>query len=232
MSDGARLTGVLGGTTAAPAGGARFANGRVCVADLLVERAGLVIKRSRRFAVGLAVAGLVSIAVWQLGQGAWIHAKARLAQHLLQRAWAQALAGQARPTPWPWADTWPVARLRAPAHGVDLIVLAGVTGSTLAFAPGHAAATAVPGTSGTAVITGHRDTHFRFLERVRAGDEVFVQVAGRPEARFVVRETAVLDSRSASIRGSGGVANLVLLTCYPFDAVRAGGPLRYAVVAN
>ncbi len=81
-------------------------------------------------------------------------------------------------------------------------------------------------------MTGHRDTHFRFLERVRIGDELIVETVGRPEARFRVRETAVVDARIASVRGTHGAASLVLLTCYPFDAVRAGGPLRYAVVAE
>lgn len=182
--------------------------------------------------VAIVLALLVGAGVWQLGQGAWIYVKARLAQHLLHRAWARTLAGHAQVKPWPWADTWPVARLRAPAHGVDLIVLAGVSGRTLAFGPGHASVSVVPGMPGAAIVSGHRDTHFRFLSRVRAGDEVFVQVPGRPEALFRVRETAVLDSRVAAIRDSDGAAVLVLLTCYPFDAVRPGGPLRYAVIAE
>lgn len=59
-----------------------------------------------------------------------------------------------------------------PAHGVDVIVLAGVGGHVLAFGPGHAPGSAVPGMPGTAIVTGHRDTHFRFLERVKPGDEI------------------------------------------------------------
>ena len=30
----------------------------------------------------------------------------------------------------------------------------------------------------------------------------------------------------------GGEARLTLITCYPFDALRAGGPLRYVVTAK
>jgi sortase A len=177
------------------------------------------------------VVALLGFGTWQLGAAAWIHVKARVAQHLLQQAWTRTVRGEARVKPWPWADTWPVARLRAPSHGVDLIVLADASGRTLAFGPGHAAVTATLGAAGTAVVTGHRDTHFRFLERVRIGDELIVETAGRPEARFRVRETAVVDARSTRLRATNG-ARLVLLTCYPFDAVRAGGPLRYAVVAH
>ena len=180
----------------------------------------------------LAVA-LVVVGVWQVGHGVWIYAKAHLAQRLLQRAWARTLAGESDVRPWPWADTWPVARLRVPAHGADLIVLDGVSGRTLAFGPGHAGGSARPGAAGTAIISGHRDTHFSFLQRVRPGDEVIVDTPGHPPARFRVRQTAVVDSRTAVIRSDGdGEAGLVLLTCYPFDAIRPGGPLRYAVSAE
>ena len=177
----------------------------------------------------LAVVALLALGVWQLGHGAWIHAKAQLAQYLLQRAWARTLEGEREVRPWPWADTWPVARLRVPAHDVDLIVLDGVSGRILAFAPGHASRSAAPGVAGTAIITGHRDTHFRFLEAVKPGDEIVLETPGR-SARFRVVDTAVVDSRSAVIREADGPA-LALLTCYPFDALRAGGPLRWVVTA-
>ena len=183
-------------------------------------------------AIGVALAALVALGVWQLGQGVWIYAKALLAQHLLQRAWVRTLAGEAEVTPWPWADTWPVARLRVPAHDADLIVLDGVSGRTLAFAPGLASGGARPGALGTAIVSGHRDTHFRFLQRVRAGDEIVVETPGQPPARFVVRATAVVDGRTALIRRDTDVAALALVTCYPFDAVQPGGPLRYVVVAE
>src|SRR5215470_8600060 len=176
----------------------------------------------RRALVGLALL-LAVLGLEQLGRGAWIHVKARLAQHLLQRAWTRTARGEPHARPWPWADTWPVARLRVPAHGVDLVVLSGVSGRTLAFGPGHASGTPVPGAPGTAVISGHRDTHFKFLAGVKPGDEIVIEVPGRPPARFRVADTMVVDARAAVIRAADGPA-LTLLTCYPFDALRAGGP--------
>jgi sortase A len=178
------------------------------------------------------LAAMVVVGLWQVGHGAWIYAKAHLGQLLLQRAWARTLVGEARVRPWPWADTWPVARLRVPAHGADLIVLDGVSGRTLAWAPGHASSSVRPGAPGIAIVSGHRDTHFRFLERLQPGDEVVVDTPGRPSARFRVREATVVDSRTAVIRREVGMAALVLVTCYPFDALRPGGPLRYVVAAE
>jgi len=185
--------------------------------------------RARCFS-GVAIVMLLVFGVWEAGHGVWIHAKAQLAQYLLQRAWARTLDGERDAKPWPWADTRPVARLRVPAHGVDLIVLDGVSGRTLAFAPGHATGGPLPGTPGTAVISGHRDTHFRFLAALKPGDEILIDTPGRPAARFRVVEAAVVDSRTAVIRAADGPA-LALLTCYPFDALRAGGPLRWVVTA-
>jgi sortase A len=186
-----------------------------------------------RRTIFLAAAALFAgVGLWQLGEGVWIHVKAQLAQHLLQRAWAQSLRGEPQARPWPWADTWPVARLVVPAHGVDLIVLAGVSGRTLAFGPGYAPDSAAPGTPGTTILTGHRDTHFRFLQRVRHGDEIHLEAPGLPPTRLRVRATAIVDSRSAVIRNENHAPALVLMTCYPFDAIRPGGPLRYVVTAR
>jgi sortase A len=181
----------------------------------------------------IAALALGAVGLWQVGDGVRIYAKARLGQHLLRRAWARTLAGESDVRPWPWADTWPVARLRVPAHGVDLVVLEGVSGRTLAWAPGHAGGGVLAGATGTAIITGHRDTHFRFLEHVRSGEEVIVERPGKPPVHYRVREATIVDARTAVIRRAGdGVPGLVLLTCYPFDAIRPGGPLRYVVSAE
>ena len=186
----------------------------------------------RRAAIAWSVALLAGCGIWLLGHGVWIHAKGELAQHLLWHAWARTLAGDTTVKPWPWADTWPVARLQLPAHGVDLIVLDGVSGRTLAFGPGHVSGTPLPGADGVAVIAGHRDTHFRFLRHVQAGDEIVIEAPGRRRARFRVRERAVGDARTAVLAGADDAPELVLITCYPFDALRPGGPLRYVVLAE
>lgn len=77
-----------------------------------------------------------------------------------------------------------------------------------------------------------RDTHFRFLERVQQGDEIIVEGPDRRRSRLRVQATSVVDSRTAVIRTEDWSASLVLVTCYPFDAVRPGGPLRYVVTAS
>lgn len=187
----------------------------------------------------IAVHGALFIAclgVWQLAQGAYIPTKAWLAQVLMQRAWDSAREGEHRPTPWPWADTWPVARLSSKGDGegdgIELIVLAGSSGRTLAFGPGHLSESALPGASGNAVIAGHRDTHFSFLQSVEVGASLLIETPHGGKHHYTVTATEIVDSRSARLLLDTEDSLLSLVTCYPFDAIEAGGPLRYVVTAQ
>jgi sortase A len=150
----------------------------------------------------------------------------------MQRAWLRVNAGEDRAAPWPWADTWPVARLSATSHDVELIVLAGGSGRTLAFGPGHLGASAMPGETGNMVIVGHRDTHFAFLRNVQRGDRLGIESFGGATYVYEVTGLDVVDSRTGSLVLDTDTPALTLVTCYPFDALEPGGPLRYVVTAR
>jgi sortase A len=124
-----------------------------------------------------------------------------------------------------------VARLAIPRLGDSWIVLSGASGRTLAFAPGHTPGSAAPGEEGTAVVTGHRDTHFRALRAVRRSDELWIERPDGVRVRYEVEALEVADARSSGVRTLVRGRALVLVTCWPFDAVRPGGPLRYVVTA-
>jgi sortase A len=166
------------------------------------------------------------------GNGLYIFAKARLAQVLLHSAWMRTQSSGTPVKPWPWADTHPVARLIAPAQDADLLVLSGASGRSLAFGPGHLPGSVNPGDPGNSVIVAHRDTHFRFLQRVAAGDALLVEGQDGARRRFLVRRTYVADFRALNIPRDTPVPTLTLVTCFPFDAVNPGGPWRYVVVAE
>lgn len=189
-------------------------------------------RRSRRRWPILVALPLLAIGGWQLGAGVYIHAKATLAQFLLERAWAQTLEGDSEVRPWAWADTWPIARLTAPDYGVDLIVLQGASGRTMAFGPGHVSGTAAIGADGLALIGAHRDTHFRFLEHLRPGDALRLQTADGAVHDYRVELTEIVDHRQATLPMIEGRSTVTLVTCYPFDTVAPGGPLRYLVHAS
>jgi len=180
----------------------------------------------------LAAAVLAAAGAIHLGQGVYIYLKAQVAQLLIELAWQRALAGEAAPKPWPWADTWPVARLDAPAQGVSQFVLAGSSGRTLAFGPGHEQGTPAPGAHGNSVIGGHRDTHLGFLEKMSLGDSIRIQRADGVRVEYRVTQLDVLDRRDTWVTRNDGRTRLTLITCWPFDALRAGGDQRYVVIAD
>ena len=179
-----------------------------------------------------AAALLFLLGAWQVGEGLYVHAKAQLAQVLVRSAWERTLAGERQVKPWPWADTWPVARLAVPDKNIDLYVLAGANGRTIAFGPGHMFGTALPGEKGNSVIGGHRDTHLNFLRDAKRGAELKVQRPDGVWRRFRVKAAEVLDEKEIWVTRQDGATRMTLITCYPFDAVRAGGPLRYVVFAD
>lgn len=179
----------------------------------------------KRCALFLLLAGTCLLA-----EGGYIQAKAILAQILLKEAWARTLAGQEPVRPWPWADTWPVARIIAPGHNIDQIILANDSGSSLAFAPGHMTWSAPPNTTGTAIISGHRDTHFRFLQKIKIGDPLILQDR-KGSKRYRVSNLQVQEMDNISIPLDGPKPTLVLVTCYPFDTV-SRAKLRFIVIAE
>jgi len=157
----------------------------------------------------------------------WIPVKAELAQWLIARSWERTLAGEAGASPWPWADTRAVGVLTAPGRGVRQMILAGNSGRNLAFGP-----VLMDGSEASEdlVLNGHRDTHFRFLQDLRVGERLQVQLAGRTRS-FEVTQIDIVDSRQLQLVIEPGVTRLSLVTCYPFDTPVAGGPLRYVVTA-
>jgi len=207
----------------------RRAEAAVATAQAAVRRCATSRARAplARRARAAAAAALALAGTWQLGAAGWIHAKAFAAQVLLRTAWSQAAAHGAPRRPWSWADTTVVARLTTPGHGVDLVVLAGASGEALAFGPGLLRLPA-----GGMLIAGHRDTHFRFLGAAAAGDRLRLERPGAAPVEYRIRELRIVDHRHTSPLLDAGPGDLLLVTCWPLDALAPGGPLRLLAIAR
>ena len=179
---------------------------------------------------------LFAASLWQLATAGWIQGKALLAQQLLNHSWEKAANDTTKYNPpavhrpWPWADTWPVAKLLVPRYHIEQIVLAGDSGSSLAFGPAHALASARPGTSGTSMISGHRDTHFSFLQQLKLNDTVLIQSADKTIS-YRVNDFKIVDSSSYRLPLDSEHNVLVLVTCYPFNGI-SDSTQRYLVYAT
>lgn len=168
----------------------------------------------------------------ELAAGYWVPAKATLAQYLLERAWDEVRAGATDARPWPWADTKPVARLNVPSLSASWVVLSGASGRNLAFAPSHMDGSAQPGQPGVTVIAGHRDTHFKILQALERGAKFELEATDGARYDYWVTGMEVVNADEARLRLDGNDSKLVLVTCYPFGALSAGGPLRYVITAE
>lgn len=165
------------------------------------------------------------------GDGAYIHAKAWLAQMLLERAFDHSIASGRPVKPWSWADTWPVARIEVRRIGASAIALAGTSGQALAFGPGHLDQTVDAGERGVAVYAAHRDTHFRFLRNVAIGDVIEITRADGKHFRYRADASRVASFDASGIDPISSDFELVFTTCWPFDAITSS-PERYILHAT
>jgi sortase A len=194
----------------------------------------IAIAHLRGYAVRAAAIAAMAIGLVCIAEGSWIHAKAALAQALIVSAWSRQQAGQKNARPWPWADTTPLARLIV-GDGTNpeaFIVLEGTSGRNLAFGPAHDPASVLPGDLGNSVIEGHRDTHFVVLKATRVGRTLQVETAAGRRLRFQITDVRVVDSRNVRIALAADHPRITLVTCYPFNAILPGGPLRWVVTAD
>lgn len=187
--------------------------------------------------------GLFCLALIALSKATWVDAKALLAQYLLQQAWSQTREDQQAHKPWPWFDSQPVAQMDW-LNGQQHVLLNGLSGQVMAFAPGLMLLDSQGDQlsvehwqqADTLMVGGHNDTHFSDLASASVGDQITLRFADDQQQRYQVTGTQIMDSRleqvlPAQVRGAQ-TGQLLLVTCYPFNSLTAGGPLRYVVKAD
>ena len=158
------------------------------------------------------------------------HLRAAVARHQARDAWegapvlrpleeAPTLAANtgARPKRWPLGAS--VARLVIPRIDFDEVVVEGVDARELAAGPGHLPGSVLPGEAGNAVISAHRDRHFRRLDKVAVGDTVITETNRGSVTWRVVRR--FIAERDAPVLYATPSTTLTLTTCWP---VRYFGP--------
>ncbi|MEM7053033.1 MAG: sortase [Pseudomonadota bacterium] len=172
----------------------------------------------------LLISALLAVGLWQIGAAFSIQAKAWLGQVLLERAWAKTKQNDEPVAPWPGSVSHPIARLSVPELEIDYLVLDGADTPVLAWGPGMEI-----GPNGHRLIAAHRDTHFRFLEQIRPGQQVLIGLADGKTEHWRVVDQQIVDSRRYDLDLAASGSHMTWITCWPFDAIEAGGPLRLLV---
>jgi len=190
------------------------------------------VTRRKVAALGLLVGGL-SVVGWTGS----IYARGWLAQERARSAWEAKLAraavekgraALAGDTPTIPHEGAPVARLLIPRIGLDDVVLEGVTEATLNGGPGHLPGSVLPAAKGNAIISAHRDRHFRRLGELGIGDTIITQTE-QNTTTWVVKSRKVVE-RAVPALYSAPEPTLTLTTCWPIGYL-GGAPERLIIKA-
>ena len=123
-----------------------------------------------------------------------------------------------------------LTKLSIPRIGLRAVVLEGTSSHSLLLGPGHMTGSAIPGTSGNAVIAGHRDTFFRHLQNLKIGDGIYVLRSAKRFHYTVISKKVVQANDISVLRASKG-GELTLITCYPTHFI-GPAPQRLIIVAK
>lgn len=138
-----------------------------------------------------------------------------------------ALAGKLRqtggdegsPAPIPAAaDGELLGEIAFPSLDQRYAIVEGIGNEPLKLGAGHVPGSPLPGESGNSVLAGHRDTVFRSLGKLKAGDRIEVETTSGRFAYEVTGRRIVDESDADAVRASAEPL-LTLITCYPFTYV-------------
>jgi LPXTG-site transpeptidase (sortase) family protein len=121
-----------------------------------------------------------------------------------------------------WKVGTPLGRIVIPSIGVDVVMVEGTGKGDLREGPGHWPETPFPGQGGNFVVSGHRTTYgapFRKLNKVKAGDEIFL-VLPYGVARYTVTRTMIVDPKDVKSVAQAGKEQVSLAACHPIYSAR------------
>ncbi|MBC8323300.1 MAG: class D sortase [Candidatus Marinimicrobia bacterium] len=156
--------------------------------------------------------------VFLAGRSVFYYSKGIAAKMLINSAWAETKETHAEVKPWEWADFHPVGRIEIESIGMDCVVLDKISGEALAFGPGHLSNTAKPGTIGNVVLAGHRDSHFRKLNKIKKNDLIKLESASK-SSFYIVTDITPTAGDDIYWTEDTGEDVITLITCYPFNFV-------------
>ena len=173
----------------------------------------------------LWILGLVAFGYWlQLSViAAWSQARA---SYRLDHEPEQWTAGRLSPSIIPGAA---IGRLEIARLGLSTVMFEGAGADVLERGAGHVPGSAMPGDRGNAVVAAHRDTFFRSLRNVRAGDTVRIRAPAH-DSVYVVESTTVVGPEDTFVMKPTRTPALTLITCYPFRYI-GPAPERFVVRA-
>lgn len=107
-----------------------------------------------------------------------------------------------------------LSRISIPNIGLSAVVVEGTDLLSLMVGPGHFMGTVEPGEPGNAVLSAHRDTFFRNIEKLHPGDPIFIEREGQT-FRYEVIGFKIVKPNDVSVVAPTSDSRLTLVTCDP-----------------
>lgn len=123
-----------------------------------------------------------------------------------------------------------IGKLTIPALSRELPIFQGTGTEELKKGVGHYLGSVLPGEEDNSVLSGHRETVFRELDKLKKGDLIIVETSAGLFT-YKVTGTRIVDKDDKTVIVPTDQAVLTLTTCYPFEYV-GKAPDRYIVSAT
>lgn len=122
-----------------------------------------------------------------------------------------------------------MGELIIPRLGAILPIVEGTDDNSLENGVGHyiGYGTVNPGDNGHVVLSGHRDTVFREVGKLKIGDRLYIRYQGHLFT-YQIRKTWITHAEDRTVIVPYDRPILTLTTCYPFDYV-GSAPDRYII---
>jgi sortase A len=130
------------------------------------------------------------------------------------RDYAQSITPMPISTPAPAQAT----RIQIPALNIDAIVVHGTDWEQLKLGVGHEVRSANPGERGNLVLAAHNDVYgelFRYLDRLKPGDEVIVYT-GQQRYRYLITSSRIIEPTQVEVMAPTSTPTVTLISCYPY----------------
>ena len=117
-----------------------------------------------------------------------------------------------------------------PSLGQKFPMIEGTAASELKRGVGHFRGSVMPGGKDNCVLSGHRDTVFAKLGRLKKGNRLVVTTAAGTFT-YKIRQIRIVRANNKTVVVHTDHAVLTVTTCYPFHFI-GSAPNRYVLVAD
>jgi len=123
-----------------------------------------------------------------------------------------------------------IGSLTIPALEQRLPIIEGTGVGELKKGVGHFTQSVLPGEEDNCVLSGHRDTVFADLGKLKIGDQLIVQTSAGTYT-YEIKRIRIVDKDDKTVIVPADHAMLTLTTCYPFQFI-GNAPDRYILIAD